>query len=132
MNDCELIDRLEKATKNLYWISESDSTWQVFLWEEKEAITPEKMLAKLGFNPDTAIEICELNNFFLIVTEEQDWHNEEEAQEVKRYQELVSLLKTNLSDLKIYRIGNIEIDIYIVGKTESGKLAGLSTKVVET
>jgi hypothetical protein len=34
--------------------------------------------------------------------------------------------------LQVYRVGNIEIDVYIVGVTDGGGLAGLSTKLVET
>jgi hypothetical protein len=32
----------------------------------------------------------------------------------------------------VYRLGTVEIDVYIAGKTPSGDLAGVSTKVVET
>jgi hypothetical protein len=51
---------------------------------------------------------------------------------VQRFQNLVSVLKQNLSQLQVYRVGNIEIDVYIVGVTDGGGLAGLSTKLVET
>jgi len=32
----------------------------------------------------------------------------------------------------VYRLSKIEIDVYIIGETPAGDLAGLSTKVVET
>jgi hypothetical protein len=34
--------------------------------------------------------------------------------------------------LQVYRLGKIEIDVYVVGETPTGNLAGLSTKVIET
>ncbi len=51
---------------------------------------------------------------------------------MKKFQTLVQTLKDNLNEIKVYRIGAIDIDVYIIGKTQSGDLAGLSTKVVET
>jgi len=44
----------------------------------------------------------------------------------------VETLKSHLTDIKVYRLGERSIDVYIAGKTPSGDLAGLSTKVIET
>lgn len=41
-------------------------------------------------------------------------------------------LKDNLSDISVYRIGQINIDAYIIGQTQDGDLAGVVTKLVET
>jgi hypothetical protein len=42
------------------------------------------------------------------------------------------MLKNNLCDIKVYRFGRRNIDVYMVGKTPTGDYAGLATKVVET
>jgi hypothetical protein len=73
-----------------------------------------------------------VDDFFAIATQEEDWHDKEERETVKRFQNLVSVLKQNLSQLQVYRVGSIDIDAYIVGMTLSGDLMGLSTKLVET
>ena len=73
-----------------------------------------------------------VDDFFAIATQEEDWHEEEKRETVKRFQNLVSVLKQNLSQLQVYRVGSIEIDVYIVGVTSRAGLAGLSTKLVET
>jgi glucose dehydrogenase len=73
-----------------------------------------------------------VDEFFAIATQEEDWHDQEERETVKRFQNLVSILKQNLSQLQVYRVGNINIDAYIVGVTPSGDWTGLSTKLVET
>jgi hypothetical protein len=132
ISDRDLITQLEKATENLSWISETDRSWQVFLWEERSEITPEKIILQLGLNLDTTIEVCELDDFFAIATQEQDWHNQEESQEVKRYQQLVQILKVNLRNIQVYRLGKTTIDVYVIGQTEAGNLAGLFTQIVET
>ncbi|WP_445243352.1 nuclease A inhibitor family protein [Microcoleus sp. AR_TQ3_B6] len=44
---------------------------------------------------------------------------------------LTSSSKTR-RQLQVYRLGSIDMDAYIVGVTDGGGLAGLSTKLVET
>lgn len=73
-----------------------------------------------------------VDGFFAIATQEENWHDGEERETVKRFQNLVSILKQNLSQLQVYRVGSIDIDAYIIGVTAGGGLAGLSTKLVET
>jgi hypothetical protein len=48
-----------------------------------------------------------------------------------RFQELVETLKTTLDDVKVFRVGETRIDVYVVGKSKGG-YAGLKTLVVET
>jgi len=73
-----------------------------------------------------------LDDFFAIATQEEDWHHEEERETVKLFQNLVSVLKQKLSQLQVYRVGSIDISVYIVGVALGGGLTGLSTKLVET
>jgi glucose dehydrogenase len=73
-----------------------------------------------------------VDDFFAIAAQEEDWHDQEERETVQRFHNLVSILKQNLSQLQVYRIGSTDIDAYIVGVTPGGGLAGLSTKLVET
>jgi len=73
-----------------------------------------------------------VDDFFTIATAEEDWHDQDERETAKRFQNLVSILKQNLSQLQVYRVDSIDIDAYIVGVTDGGELAGLSTKLVET
>jgi len=73
-----------------------------------------------------------LGVFFKDVITEEDWHNAEEKEEVRKFRQLVLALKKTLKDLKVFKVGKVEADVYIVGRTESGDWAGLKTKVVET
>ncbi len=127
----ELIDRLSQAAEGLLWLSESDYPFETVCIENVDNIKS-KLLELTKCNSETTIEVKELDEFFDRVTEEKDWYNSEEMAECKRYQALVNLLETHLSDIKVYRIGSCEIKVYILGKTESGAIAGLSTISVET
>ncbi|BAY19983.1 nuclease inhibitor homolog (plasmid) [Anabaenopsis circularis NIES-21] len=73
-----------------------------------------------------------VDDCFQVAITEEDWHGEEEKAIVKQFQSLVQILKDNLSNLQVYRLGKIEIDVYIVGETPTGNLAGIATKIIET
>jgi hypothetical protein len=45
---------------------------------------------------------------------------------------IVSVLKQNLWQWQVYRVGSVEIDVYIIGVIPDGEWAGLYTKLVET
>lgn len=129
----EIIDQLKSACDGLLCMSESDYPFEVFLWESLKApLTKEKILQQTGHPQDTPVQVVTVDDFFRVATTEQDWYGEEELATLKQYQDLVKILKQNLSNLEVYRLGEREIDVYIVGQTPVGNLAGLSTKVIET
>jgi hypothetical protein len=127
MSTAEIIDRLKQTTADLLWISESDYPFQIVVWSDKEI--------NLMLFPDRAnekIEMISLDNFFAPALEVEDWYGLEELATVDRYKLLLETINANLTDLKVFRIGSIEIDLYIVGKTPSGDIIGLQTTIVET
>ena len=131
LKDSELINQLNQASQGLLWLSESDYPFKTLCWENVDEINA-KLLQVTDSTPETKIAVRELDSFFKRVIEKKDWYKDEKLAECRRYQALVNLLKTHLIDIKVYRVGEIEIDVYIIGKTKSGNLVGLSTKVVET
>lgn len=134
MNNSEIIEQLKSASNSLLFMSESDYPFEVFLWESPglRPLTTQKILQQTGRSQDTPIEVVTVNNFFRVATTEQDWYGEEEKATLQKYQALVETLKQILSNPEVYRLGEIEIDVYIVGQISAGALAGLSTKVIET
>ena len=127
-----IADQLQQASKGLLFLSESDAPFEVIHWPAQGELTPPKLLQLTGHPPDAPVELRTVDDFFAIATQEEDWHDEEEREIVKRFQHLVSVLKQNLSNIQVYRVGSIEIDAYIVGVTPSGNWMGLSTQLVET
>jgi hypothetical protein len=129
-----LIETLQAASADLLFLSESESPFEVFFWELPAGteITPEMIIQQTGISADTSIEFIDLESFFAVATTHQDWHGSVETEMVDRYQNLVKVLSENLADLRVVRVGEINIDVYIVGKSADGNLAGLKTAVVET
>lgn len=133
VSDSELKTILQNATQNLLWISESDAPFEVVMWEQSIDQLSDRTLLQLTDHPETTrVEAVAFDQFFAVPTQIQDWQSEEEAAIVHQYQQLVDLLKQHLHNLRVYRVGEVELDIYILGATESGHVAGLATKAVET
>lgn len=135
MSDLDLVEQLQNAASGLLWMSESDYPFEAFVWDIEGAansLTPQQLLQHTRHAPDTPVETLEVDRFFAQVTHAQNWHDEFPAHEVRQYQILLKRLQDTLQQVLVYRLGTIEIDIYIIGKTPSGNWAGLSTKAVET
>jgi len=123
-------ETLTQASQGLLMPSESEYPFEVFIWEATE-LTSEKILELTHYPPATSIEEVELDYFFRNVATEKDWHDKIQKENVVKFQNLVQVIKNNLAEIRVYRIGTIEVNVYIVGKTNDG-LAGLATKVIET
>jgi hypothetical protein len=130
MTTAEIIDRLKQATVDLVWTSESDYPFEVITWNKGTELTPSALFK--DSTVDKSIETITLTDFFAPALEPEDWYGAEELASVDRYQQLVNTIEANLSEVKVFRIGEIEIEVYIVGKTADGDLVGLKTQVVET
>lgn len=128
----EILEQLKRASDGLLFMSESEYPCEAFLWPDIAPATPEKVLKLTNHPQDTPVQVEGVDDFFQVATTEEDWHEEEEKVTVKRFQTLVQELKKNLTNLQVYRLGNKEIDVYVVGQTPAVNLAGIYTKVVET
>ena len=131
-SDEEVIAELEKAAEGLLFMSESDYPFETVYWKELPEMSPEFLLSVAGLSNDVPVETVSVDHFFRIATSEESWRSEESRREAKKYQNLVRILKDNLDELKVYRLGSINIPVYIVGRSKTGNWLGISTRVVET
>jgi hypothetical protein len=127
----EIVEKLKEASTGLLMMSESDYPFDVVQWEGAAPATQEKILQLTG-SQDQPVEVVDLDYLFRNCAFEQEWHNELQKKDVKKFQTLVQILKDHLSDINVYRVGQINIDAYIIGQTKDGDLAGVVTKLVET
>jgi hypothetical protein len=129
-----VLARLKEASKGLTFQSEADYPVEPFLIGESPAgpITPALLLKAMGHKSSTPVKTEELRRFFEPATLEQDWHNDTERETVRRFQNLVKVLTENLDAVQVFKLGKTESDVYVVGRTRSGDLAGVKTRVVET
>lgn len=130
-----LISDLKAAVENLIYISETDAGFDVFVQKSEQPAKDASAADVLKFGnyePQTKIEEKTLDEFFAQPTEMQDWYGEEEKAQVEKYLKLKKLLTNRLKSAKVFRVGEIQIDIYLVGIDEAGNLAGVKTKAIET
>lgn len=131
MTDEQLIEALREATEGLTFMSESDYPFEVFNWGAAEP-TAASVRGLAGEGADAPVETRTTADFFRVSASEAEWKNAEQLTTARRFQTLQRLLEENLNDLKVYRVGSINIPVYVAGRAASGNWLGVSTRVVET
>lgn len=126
------VEMIKKASEGLYYISETDAEILPFIGAKAEHVTKEEILRQTHNKADAPIAEKSFDDIFQRLTRVEDWFGDEEKATAAKYAELRDLLKNNLKDLKVFKVGSIEIDIYFVGLDEAGNLTGIQTKAVET
>jgi hypothetical protein len=134
LSSAEIMEQLTTAIADLFWISETDAPFEIVSWVVPltAKLTAKKLLKSLGLAKDVATTAQDLDTFLQPVLAPQDWHGDEEKEMIRRYENLRDLLKQNLTDLQVYRCGEIAITICILGKNPDGEWVGLKTQAVET
>jgi hypothetical protein len=128
------INLLTQASEGLFMMSESEYPFELISWDGggQEPLTTQKILELTNNSPDSVVEEVELDYFFRNCAFEKEWHDEIQKEEVKKFHNLLQTLKDNLKEIKVYRVGVTNIDVYIIGKNLDGNITGVSTKLVET
>ncbi|OJJ14042.1 hypothetical protein BKI52_44460 [marine bacterium AO1-C] len=127
-----LLRSLDRACDGLLFMSESDYPFESFYWDHKGELSPEKVIELAHEMEDARVKELTLETFFKNAVAEESWYDTDEVRTARRFQNLVDTLKRNLEEIKVYRVGFAEAEVYIVGKPEFGGYAGVSTHVVQT
>lgn len=131
-SDEQLLAELREAIAGLTFMSESDYPLAVVHWQKVQEITPE-YLRQVSEQPAGApVRTRSVDEFFRRAASAAGWKSRQELETAQRYQSLVRVLKENLTELTVYRVGEINIPVYVVGRSTTGSWVGVSTKVVET
>jgi len=128
----DLSEQIKTAAEGLWYISETDAEIFPFTGSKADAVTKEDLLSQLGKPPGTPVEERGFEEMFARFIRIEDWYGDEEKATAEKFAALKSLLEQNLTDLKVFKVGRIDLDIYFVGLDKEGNLAGFQTKAVET
>ncbi|SIQ95813.1 nuclease A inhibitor family protein [Pontibacter lucknowensis] len=125
---------LKEATDGLLMISETDAPFEFYQAEnfKGETLDEETVLKLAAMPADYPFEELELGYFFRNMTHARPDAGEEGMQQAKRFQHLEKKLHELLQDVKVYRVGETQKLVLILGRTPNGEIAGLKTMVVET
>jgi hypothetical protein len=123
---------LAEASKGLVYLSETDAPFETFSWGKAAGGLTSAKVRKLAKAPARApVEEVPLEDFFRPLTEEHD-HTPEEAEDIRKYQGLLQVVHDQLADATVYRVGRVNVDVYLVGRANTGDWVGLKTEAVET
>ena len=125
-----LAERIKKACEGLFYISETDAEITAFIGEQAEAVNGETILKQT--KSDGAVEERDFEDFFKRLSEVQEWFGEEETTNANKFAKLKDILQKNLKDIKVFKVGRIELNVYAVGLDANNILTGIQTKAVET
>lgn len=129
----EVLNRFREAVHDLLYQSESDEPFEVWHWKDTSHIDPLSKVSALSKGKAGAvIKTISLDEFFKNLIEEKKWHGEEEKAVVKKYKELKAQIVNNLKQVQVFRAGQIEVDIWIIGRNQARDLMAIKTKAVET
>ena len=126
----DLLKRITEFSKGLTYISETDAGIQAFSRGQVDAVEA-RYLFERGSHKKELTEIS-FEEFFRRLTEQKEWFGPKQRENAKRFAALEKLLKENLRDRKVFKVGRIQIDIYVVGLDADKNLTGIKTKAVET
>jgi hypothetical protein len=133
MNEGERLEQeLADAARGLLFMSESDYPVEVVRWRNVPDVTPEYLRALAGEDSSAPVEAVSVEQFFRAMASEPGWKGAAEVAAARRYQKLLRLLREWLADVKAYRVGTINVAVYVVGRGPDGDWLGVSTRVVET
>ncbi|MEY4927304.1 MAG: hypothetical protein RI894_1740 [Bacteroidota bacterium] len=127
----QTIEQLTALTADLYFTSETDAAWTAHLLDAAQPVAVQ-LIALSGRPAETTIEERVWADFSNRIAIIQDWMDEEGKATALRYQATVDYVNQHLTEVKVYRLGSIEIDIFVVGLNADCTPIALATKAVET
>jgi len=108
----EFREYLAKDLEGLVYISETDAPFEV---------APFEMIREVGWN-----------KFFAPLIRENAEMSEEKIALARRYRKVKGFIEANMKRRRIYKFGQTEIHILIVGTDLSGHAMAIRTSAVET
>ena len=132
--EISLKEQINLLTADLLYPSESDE--KIIYFEMELSTEGNLSLANFrmfnGIPPEVTIQEIDFEKFFDPLTKLEDWFGNDEKKWAEDSLKLKQLLSEKLKEIKILKVGEVQIDVYLFGKAEECKWIGLKTKVIET
>ena len=123
-------ERFDQLSEGLLFMSETDAPLTYFELDSERSrqcppSTADQFLQLIGEDPATKVEKLDPEKFFRDLLP----GNEDREDQVAALQRFMT---GELRNLEGFRVGEIQIYIFVLGTDDSGKVAGLRTLSVET
>ncbi len=118
-----VVKELTTAVKGLLYQSETDAPLEAFAWPGAAGPPDEAAVrANTKAAEDAPVARVTLAEFTRTIPEESRGD----------YAPLFAVLRNKLKGVAVFKVGEVNIDVYVVGRTTDGQYAGVKTHAVET
>ncbi|MGB3138323.1 MAG: nuclease A inhibitor family protein [Nodosilinea sp.] len=123
------LTELEEAIAGLCYPSETDAPLAIAIYADPDlnAVTLGK---QLGANADPSHQTAD--EFFRPIFDNFHWSTPQGGNLTQRYKRLQEILQAHLQDLHYYRVGSVDVNLYLLGRHSSGCYIGIYTHTIET
>jgi hypothetical protein len=121
--------KLENAAGGLLMMSESDEPFTYFS-APGTTINEQLALTLTGKPGGTLVETVTLD--YLLRNMTNPASGSVSLAMAQKFSTLAITLKQELTGLTVYRVGEVQVDVLIMGKTTDGHVAGMRTRLIET
>lgn len=124
-----LQSNLQGAASGLMMMSESDYPF-TYIDTQAKVIDDSLALQLAGKPQGTPVEKTDLDHLLRNMTNASS--GSVSPQVAQKFQNFASTIKQQLSGLIVYRVGQVQVDVFILGLTPEGNVAGMQTRLIET
>lgn len=119
---------------DLLYPSESDEPIETITCYLKQAepLTVSQIKDWQMLPPSIHVDEISEADFWEPVITEQDWYGDDEKTRTSKFQQLNKLVVDELTVRQVFRVGESEMEVYLLGCQKDGERAGLKTKIVQT
>jgi len=113
-------------------MSESDEPFEVVQLEKPAgAFGATEACLVVNRPSDSRVQEQRLDDFFGELTHDHDWHGKPNRRRPPLPRPL-AVIPDRLADATVFRLGDVQVDIIIVGRASDGRWVGVKTRAVET
>ncbi len=134
LKNISFTEQVNPLLTDLLYPSESDEpieTVTCYL-KQDEPLTVSQLKDWQMLPPSVYVEEIPEADFWEPVITEEDWYGDEEKVRTARFRELKQVIECELSVRQVFRVGESEMDVFLIGRRADGERAGIKTKVVQT
>jgi hypothetical protein len=122
-------NKLENAASGLLMMSESDYPFEYLNTNERQL--NDALALKLAQKPEgTAVTQTTIEHLLRNMIDPTS--GSVNLATSQRFQQLMATLKQELTNLTVYRVGDVQVQVFILGLTADGTVAGMRTMLIET
>ena len=119
---------------DLLYPSESDEPLALVICylKQEEPLTISQVKEWLMLPPSVYVEETPEADFWEPVVTQQDWFDDTEKARTTNFQKLKDVIEDELTVRQVFRVGETEMDVYLLGRQADTERMGIKTKVVQT